>query len=156
MIPTLMTEKVQQALEFATKAHEGQFRKNSKLPYITHPIAVREIAIGLFVSDGVKFLYSKADWLKEQIEIVSLLHDVLEDTEVTPCELGQEFGKDVLGAVIALTKSEGANYLDAVLDAKAHPIARIVKIADNIHNMSDLKEGTLKDKYRLSKYILEN
>lgn len=141
----------QKALEFATKAHEGQFRKGNGLPYITHPIAVAEIALEL------KKTRDEWKWLDDDILYVSaILHDVAEDTEVTLSDIKREFGVEVSSTVCDLTKVEGESYLDMILKIKKYPYSRVVKISDNTHNMSDLKEGTLKDKYRLSKYILEH
>jgi len=54
-----------------------------------------------------------------------------------------------------LTKIEGENYLDFILRAKGNEIARQVKIADIEDNMMSLKEGSLKDKYRLARYVLK-
>ena len=151
------------ALEFATKAHEGQFRNNSRLPYITHPIAVAEI--GEKLSKSITFgewdLYNcifindHQDFF-DRLYVVCILHDTVEDCDITLKDVYQEFGSEVEEAVYNLTKRKGENYLEAILRAKSNIYSRITKISDNIHNMSDLKEGTLKDKYRLSKYILEN
>ena len=54
-----------------------------------------------------------------------------------------------------MTKIEGENYLDFILRAKGNEIARQVKIADIEDNMMSLKEGSLKDKYRLARYVLK-
>jgi (p)ppGpp synthase/HD superfamily hydrolase len=142
----------EKALEFATKAHEGQFRKGSGLPYITHPIAVAEIALEL------KKTKDKWEWVDEDILYVgALLHDTVEDVDWVTLEMiKEEFGIQAYWIVQDLTKIEGENYLTAILRAKKYIYSRLIKIADNTHNSSDLKEGTLKDKYRLSKYILEN
>lgn len=156
MIPTLMTEKVQQALELATRGHEGKFRNNSKLTYITHPIAVREIALDLYRNNQFTFFTGKYDWQQEQIEIVSLLHDA-EDFEFEwKSDVRLLFGDVIFESILALTHEKGETYLDKVLKAKNNPISRVVKIADLRHNQSDLKEGQLKEKYRLAEWILLN
>lgn len=133
-------------LEFATYAHSGQRRKFTGEPYITHPIAVAEIAKYLAADIGgidLSFL-----------EKIALLHDVLEDTSVTYDELVSEFGEEVADRVRILTKVPGETYLQAILRAKADRYTRIVKIADNTHNRSDLQPGSLKDKYEMSLHIL--
>lgn len=140
----------EKALEFATKAHEGQFRKDGVTPYIEHPKAVAEIALDLVKYESLS---------KEELDIlyiVALLHDTVEDTDFEIGDIYAEFGDRVAFCVEALTKKTGENYLEAILRAKIDLLTRYVKRADNIHNMSDLKEGSLKDKYRLSKYILEH
>jgi GTP pyrophosphokinase len=132
-------------LEFATCAHAGQTRKFTGVPYITHPIAVASIAKGLAKWKGVDV---------SLLEKVALLHDVLEDTDVTYEELVAAFGEEVASRVKILTKIPGETYLQAILRAKADTITTIVKYSDNRHNSSDLKPGSLKDKYEMSMYIL--
>jgi (p)ppGpp synthase/HD superfamily hydrolase len=129
----------EKALNFASRAHEGQLRRmNKRIPYIEHPIAVANA----FDSDEYK--------------TVAILHDVVEDTRFTLVDIREEFGDVVSEAVDALTKRKGETYLELVLRAKDNEIARKVKIADIKHNMSDLKKGSLKSKYELALYILEN
>ena len=134
-------------LEFATRAHLGQVRRFNNEPYITHPIAVAKIA---------KVLTIGSDIDHSLLEKVALLHDVLEDTDVTYEELRDNFGETVADYVQRLTKVKGETYLSSILRAKEKAITTIVKIADNIHNRSDLKPGTLRDKYEMSIYILSN
>jgi (p)ppGpp synthase/HD superfamily hydrolase len=134
-------------LEFSTRAHAGQTRKFTGTPYITHPIAVASIAKDIVDSD----------WIDNSLlEKVALLHDVLEDTDVTYEELLEVFGGEVAGCVRILTKIPSETYLQAILRAKKNPITRIVKYADNVHNSSDLKPGCPKDKYEMSMYILSD
>jgi (p)ppGpp synthase/HD superfamily hydrolase len=141
------TEKIINAdvLEFATRAHAGQTRKFTGVPYITHPIAVakiaKETAIGRWINISL-------------LEKVALLHDVLEDTDVTYEELVVAFGEGVADRVRMLTKVPGETYLQAILRANEDRITRIVKYSDNKHNSSDLKPGSLRDKYEMSMYIL--
>lgn len=133
-------------LEFATKAHAGQTRKFTGVPYITHPIEVARIAKSI-APEGMNL---------RLLEAVALLHDVIEDTEFNYYHILNEFGAEVANRVLILTKRDDDTYLRAILRAKSNEITRIVKLADNIHNSSDLKPGTQKDKYELSKYILMN
>ena len=144
-------------LEFATRAHEGQTRKFTSQPYIIHPIAVSQIAQDIARRRGAGFLEL------EIITIIALLHDTIEDTDVTLLDIEALFSDmgDVLidritSAVDALSKRKGENYLDAIKRVLKNPDARIVKLADLEHNTHDLKDGSLKDKYRLASYILEN
>lgn len=146
----------EKALEFATQAHEGQVRKGTGLPYITHPIAVADIA--LQTESLIERYSSKShkDEIVETLYVVAILHDTLEDCEsVTYDALEESFGKSIATYVSFLTKQKGDNYLDGILRIKRCDIATAVKIADLTHNMSDLPEGTQKDKYRLAKYLLE-
>ncbi len=137
----------EKVLAFATKAHAGQKRRDGK-DYITHPIAVAEIA-GTIWSDTFG-----GALMPDDLYVVAILHDVLEDCDVTFEDLHKEFDYWTARQVDMLTKREGENYLESIMRIVSF-ITIIIKIADNTHNMSDLKEGSLKDKYRLSKYILE-
>lgn len=144
------------AYEYARKKHAGQTRKNSGIPYISHPLAVAEIAEEIVESRGGGYLE------RELIRIVALLHDVVEDTDAELSDIAElfydqnnEFITKITAAIDALTKRDGETYLDAILRVRENKIARIVKIADLTHNMSDLKPGTQRDKYSLALYILE-
>ena len=81
-----------EALEFALHAHDGQFRKGSDTPYITHPVAVSAIL--------AQYGYG------EDLVIAGLLHDVLEDTPVTQDELEKRFGEDIASLVRGVTEEK--------------------------------------------------
>ena len=152
------TNLTKRALEFATKAHAGQFRKGSdRVPYITHPIAVSKLADDIAISEG------KGKIVREIIVIAALLHDTVEDTDVQLPDIeklfsdqSEQFVRRIVNAVDSLTKRHGDNYLDAIKRVRLNPDAVIVKRADLKHNSSDLNEGSLKDKYRLASFILES
>jgi (p)ppGpp synthase/HD superfamily hydrolase len=144
----------EKALKFATEAHAGQVRKFTGEPYITHPIAVAEITLRNCNWGGNASFYRN---IKDSLYIIAILHDTLEDcASVTKEILVKEFGQDIADSVDALTKRPSETYLDSILRAVDDRFAIYVKIADLTHNMSDLKEGTLKDKYRLALYILKD
>ena len=70
--------RVQQAIKLATKAHEGQLRKTGE-PYIIHPLAVMKIL---------------QEWNMDEDSIVAgVLHDTVEDTDLTLKEIEEEFNK---------------------------------------------------------------
>ena len=82
-----------------------------------------------------------------------MLHDVIEDTEVNLEAISKAFPDiHILQALAKLTRHEGQTYFDFIKEVidNGSIIAKIVKIADIQHNMSDLKEGSLKDKYRFA------
>jgi len=138
-----MSEKlVNKALKIATDAHNGQ-KRDGNHPYIEHPIRV-------------------AKKLQGMSKIAGLLHDVIEDSPMTSKDLlNLGIPEVVVEAVVHLTKKNGENYYDFIMRicssplTEARQIALMVKLADIEDNMSDLKEGSLKDKYRLSKHILK-
>lgn len=138
-------------LDFATKAHAGQIRKNTGAPYITHPIAVAEIALAKVKDRHIRY--------QEMIYAIAINHDVLEDTNATIEELEAVF-KDagfslseislIMYCIKILTKSEkDFDIIEYIHRIKYQELARIVKLADLEHNMSDLKPGNLLDKYKL-------
>jgi len=130
-----MESIVDRALAFATIAHGEQKRKYSGEPYIVHPIEVMEIV--------------KTVPHDEAMLAAALLHDVVEDTEVTLAEVRQAFGEDVASLVDDLTdvsKPEDGNRktrkaLDREHSAQSSPRAQTVKLADLISNSSDILEN---------------
>lgn len=135
---------VDKAYNIAKKAHAGQFRRDGKTPYLTHPVAVANSFHWFFPSE--KILNLKA---------ISLLHDVLEDnTKWTEKRLLQNgIPQEIVDAVILLTKSDDLNYLGYLLKLKENDLARSVKMADISDNLKTSK-GNQKDKYILAMYIL--
>lgn len=154
---------VSRALEIATEGHKGQHRWD-KSPYINHPIAVADIAVGLNESLGLN--------LRDDIlRAMSLTHDLAEDVlkylnNETLIETkvfdglfddGAQHNRAMFRTgLYALNKHRHKSYLDFVLVAKAHSYARIVKTADLTHNLRALTKGSMKEKYELALYILNN
>lgn len=112
-------KQLKRAATVAARAHDGQVRKDGT-PYIAHPVRV---------AIGCDSPYEK---------IVALLHDVVEDTDITLNEL-RELGFDaiVLEAVDRVTKRPGERYMDFIERAAAHDVSRRVKIADIEDNLED-------------------
>ena len=109
------------AREIATAAHEGQFRRDGVTPYIHHPEAVARRVQG-----------------DEVAEAAAWLHDVLEDTSLTKDDLKERGIPDEVIQVVALmTHTNGISYERYLAAIAAHPIAKRVKIADMITNLSD-------------------
>lgn len=126
------------AAELATEKHKGQVRRWTGEPYISHPLAVA------------------AKFDDEVHKIVAVLHDVFEDSDLTFNEFVVDFEPEteVVLALSAITKFPDTSYLKYILQVKENRIATDVKIEDLIHNLSNLKEGNLKDKYMMAMYIL--
>lgn len=128
---------LEKALVIATKAHEGQTDK-SGVPYILHPIRV---------SNRCR---------TDEERIVAILHDTIEDTDVTPDYLLSEgFPKSIVEAVLSVTRNENESYDDFILRSKLNPIGRQVKIHDLEDNMDITRLHSLseKDLERLNKYL---
>jgi (p)ppGpp synthase/HD superfamily hydrolase len=102
---------------------------------------------------------AKANWsaCRNHIIAAALLHDTIEDAFVT-----QKYLKaDVMSVMTVVfveivTKRPGENYFDFIMriSNSGHVGAKMVKLADLQHNMSDLQEGSMKDKYRFAQYLL--
>ncbi len=130
-----MTNLVDRALKFATIAHADQKRKYTGQPYIVHPIEVMKIV------QSVEH--------DEAMLAAALLHDVVEDTDITIEVIADTFGEDVASLVDDLTdvsKPEDGNRktrkaLDRAHSAKASARAQTIKLADLISNSSDILEN---------------
>ena len=133
----LYTDATKAALKICYEAHSGQVDK-SELPYVFHP-------------------FHLAEQMETESEIcVALLHDVLEDTDLSPSDLiAAGIPQDYVDTLLLLTHAPDIPYLDYVENLKSNPVARKVKIADLKHN-SDLTrlngEPTEKDLQRVDKY----
>jgi len=126
---------LQKAYVFAARAHKGQVRRSGE-PYLSHPLEVASLL---------------ADMRLDKTTLVAaLLHDVLEDTDVTAAEVRENFGKDVADLVEGVTKISRVQ--DASPEARrAEAIRKIIlamtddirvifiKLADRIHNLQTLE-----------------
>ena len=129
------TELTRKAMKIAYNAHINQVDK-SGVPYIYHPIHL-------------------AEQMDTETEcIVALLHDVVEDTDVTFEQLEQDFPEEVIEELKLLTHDKNTDYMEYVKKLKANPIAKKVKIADIKHNSDEtrLEKITVKDIARRNKY----
>lgn len=130
-------ELINKAYAIAVEAHEGQYRRDGKTPYITHPIAV-----AMCFNDPI-------------LKSIAYLHDVIEDTDVTiGYLLKQGIPMIVVNAVVVLTKRDGENYLDYILRVKNNPYAILIKIQDIKHNYSTVQKSK-QERYDMALYILK-
>lgn len=136
-----------EALEFALQAHTGQKRKGDGSSYITHPLQV------MFYIN--KFKKSTNPWL---LAIVAVLHDTVEDCNISIAEIAQRFGYNVASLVQELTldKSEykvfGKKQYLTMTILKMSSYALAIKLCDRLHNIEDMK--TMDEKF-ISSYIAE-
>ncbi len=142
---------LKQAYEFADKAHEGQ-RRQSKKPYITHPIAVASILCEL----------------EQELDtiIAGILHDTVEDTDITSKQIEETFGKKVSVLVDGVTKlnklkfhsqqeAQAENYRRMFLAMAEDYRVIIIKLADRLHNMKTLQFLVPEKQKRIAKETLE-
>ena len=133
MIYTEMTKK---AINVMYEAHQGQKDKGG-FPYCFHP-------------------YQVAQSMDDEISCTcALLHDVVEDTDITLEDLKHMgFPKEVTDVLKLLTHDRAVPYMDYVRNLSVNPTARKVKLADLKHNsdLSRLKEVNDMDLERIEKY----
>lgn len=139
------------AFEFASKHHFNQFRKSGE-PYINHCIEVA---------------YILASYQMSPTTIAAgLLHDVIEDCNVSYEQLKELFGSDVADIVEAVTKihrlptvnleeSTAATHRKLILAMAKDVRAVIVKLADRLHNMRTLQYLSVEKQKSISKETLE-
>ena len=134
---TSIDSLLEKALQIATEAHIYQVDKVGKA-YIFHPIRVAHRCY------------------TDEEKIVALLHDTIEDTEVTAEYLLMEgFPRKIVDAILSVSRNKEESYEDFIKRSRLNPIGRQVKIHDLEDNMdiTRLSELTEKDLVRLNKYL---
>lgn len=124
------------AIALAAQYHEGQTDKGGR-PYIFHPLR----------------LMLKA--LTEEEQIVAVLHDTIEDTDLTLDDLRREgFSDEIVEAIDRLSRRDDETYHEFILRIKENRLAARVKILDIQDNMdlTRIKKPSDKDRKRLEKY----
>jgi guanosine-3',5'-bis(diphosphate) 3'-pyrophosphohydrolase len=131
-------ELLDKALLIATTAHHGVLDKGGS-PYILHPIAVMHLL----------------DTTDEGLQCIALLHDVVEDTDITYADLRQQGMTDrVIEGVRSMTKMRGQTLQEYKEQVFSNKDAMLVKLCDLRHNsdFKRLKGITTKDIDRMAKY----
>lgn len=128
-----MNKLIVKALKFAEHKHRFQCRKDScKSPYIKHPI------------DLLSILVNEADITDENVLCAALLHDTIEDTDTSAEELRIVFGEKITNIVLEVTDDKDLpkqerKELQVAHAAHSSPEAKLVKFADKIANVRDIK-----------------
>jgi len=142
---------IRSAFQFAYKSHDGQFRKSEE-PYIIHPVEVASVLAEL-----------NAD---AQTIASGLLHDVLEDCDVKPKEIEDQFGKEVRLIVEGVTKlgkfsfsskeeRQAENFRKLIVAIAEDVRTVLVKLADRLHNMRTLDHMSPRKQADIAKETLE-
>jgi nitroreductase len=126
----LLTRRFDDALQWASELHRHQVRKATRVPYVSHLLAVAAIVLEYGGS--------------ENQAIAALLHDAIEDQDVWDNEIQRRFGDEVSALVRACTEDEDwaygswrgrkAAYLEHLVSADMEPEALLVSAADKLHN----------------------
>ncbi len=150
------SERIERAIEVAKAAHEGQTRKTGE-PYIVHPLAVQKIL---------------EEWgMDEDTIIAGILHDTVEDTDLTLDDIRHEFGESVAFLVDGVTKLStartGMRDIDTYLPSTRDNFLRlmialgddirvlIIKLADRLHNLRTLSALPPDKQKKIAKESLE-
>jgi (p)ppGpp synthase/HD superfamily hydrolase len=120
------------ALRFADEAHSGQFRKGSRVPYLIHPLSVARILLDHGCSD--------------ELAVAGLLHDTVEDTEVTVEEIRTVFGPAVARLVEFATEPDHVwtweRRKEHTLEilSSGDPQGLLLSIADKLDNIRSIRQ----------------
>ena len=147
-------ERIEKAYLLAEKAHSGQFRASGE-PYIVHPVEAAKITVQLGMDTDTV--------------VTALLHDVVEDTDITLEEIKKEFGTDVENLVDGVTKlkqikkvnnaskeEQQAENVRKMFMAMAKDIrVIIVKLADRLHNMRTIDAKPVEKQRRIAHETME-
>ncbi|PCJ48013.1 MAG: bifunctional GTP diphosphokinase/guanosine-3',5'-bis(diphosphate) 3'-diphosphatase [Gammaproteobacteria bacterium] len=142
---------VEEAYIFARDAHEGQ-KRSSGDPYITHPVAVARILSEIH--------------LDHQTIMAALMHDVIEDTEVSQEELAEKFGTSVAELVEGVSKltkikfstraeAQAENFRKMMMAMVRDIRVIMIKLADRLHNMRTLGSLNNEKRRRIANETLE-
>ncbi|HEY5578399.1 MAG TPA: bifunctional (p)ppGpp synthetase/guanosine-3',5'-bis(diphosphate) 3'-pyrophosphohydrolase, partial [Acidimicrobiia bacterium] len=145
------TDRIITAYELAQRKHDGQMRKSGE-PFISHPVAVAEIL---------------ADYGLDEATIISaLLHDTIEDTDLTLADVEGTFGPEVAGMIDGVTKLERITF-SSPEEAQAASIRKMVvamaqdlrvlliKLADRLHNLRTIAPLRQEKQERIARESLE-
>jgi GTP pyrophosphokinase len=144
-------DQIWRAYRLAHAAHAGQFRRSGH-PYFVHALEVADILAGLRLD---------VDTL-----VASLLHDVVEDTQINLKEIALEFGTEVASMVDGVTKigelpssspdtRRAENYRKLILSIAQDPRTVLIKLADRLHNMRTVEYLPEKNQQELANETLD-
>ena len=147
----LNSETLNKAYKFAVDAHQNQ-KRDEGVPYIIHPLAVANILTDLKLDSATI--------------TTGLLHDTIEDTNVTYDTVKKEFGEEVANLVEGVTKisaledkasddSKAENFRKLILATSKDIRVLLVKLVDRLHNMRTIQFMKDKEKIRKAKETME-
>ncbi len=150
--PSTDLSAVEKAYQVASKAHKDQKRKSGE-PYIIHPLCV-----GIILSELQ---------LDKETIIAGILHDVLEDTDISYDELKDLFGEEVVQLVEGVTKLTQLTYSKDKVEVQAENLRKmflamakdirviLIKLADRLHNMRTMQYQTPKKQIEKSRETMD-
>ena len=135
-MPKTIISTLEKAIALAATQHAGQLDKGGQ-PYILHPLRLM------------------LQFSNPTLQIIAVLHDILEDTSTTAEDLESlGFSAEIIQAIQALTKQTGESRLEAAKRTALNPLATQVKYVDVLDNMnlSRINNPTARDFARLEEY----
>lgn len=150
-MPAEHIEQVIKAYDLGARAHEGQTRLSGE-PYISHPVAVAQILADMH--------------LDAQTIAAAILHDVIEDTDISIARLKEEFGAEIATLVDGVSKLDQMQFTSRA-EAQAESFRKmmlamiedirviLVKLADRMHNMETLDAMPRSKQARIARETLE-
>jgi GTP diphosphokinase / guanosine-3',5'-bis(diphosphate) 3'-diphosphatase len=149
--PKASTATILRAFEVAANAHEGQYRQSGE-KYINHPLAVAHIVADIGLDDTTL--------------AAALLHDAVEDTEVSVADVDRQFGTEIAAIVDGVTKLDRLRFdskeeqqaatMRKMLVAMAKDLrVLIIKLADRLHNMRTLAALAADKQARIAQETLD-
>jgi len=149
--PKAATATILRAFEVAASAHEGQYRQSGE-KYINHPLAVAHIVADIGLDDTTV--------------AAALLHDAVEDTEVSLADVDRQFGREIAAIVDGVTKLDRLRFdskeeqqaatMRKMLVAMAKDLrVLIIKLADRLHNMRTLAALPAEKQARIAQETLD-
>ena len=150
-LATECIDRLVRAVELAAHGHQHQKRKSGE-PYIAHPLAVAGILAGMY--------------LDTETLLAAVLHDTIEDTELTAEDIQRHFGDSVARMVEGVTKLDHMQFSSRVeataetfrkmiLAMARDPRVIMVKLADRVHNMRTIAAMSPASRRRISRETLE-
>lgn len=144
-------QKIRRAYFYAEQAHDGQRRKSGE-PYVTHPLAVAGVLSEMHMD--------------HESLVAAMLHDVIEDTQISYEGLEAQFGDSVASIVDGVSKlthlefetkaeAQAENFQKMVLAMAEDIRVIIVKLADRVHNMRTLGAMRIDKQQRIAKETLD-
>ena len=131
--PIIFSTMIDRAIGFASREHEGQYRKSVRVPYIAHPMGVAMILLQM--------------GCRQEVVAAALLHDTVEDTSVTIQEICERFGQEVADIVAGCTELPRWHYnwearkLDMIEKLRHASLeVKLVAAADKYHNLRHLSK----------------
>ena len=144
----MMLHKRDIALAIAARAHDGKFDKGGE-PYVFHPMRVADAASK-----------NAAPGMWDNRYIVGVLHDVLEDSDISEADIAAALGEgldgDIMNALRAISREPGEPYADYIKRCGRNELARVVKMHDLEDNMNldRIPRPNKADHHRVEKYAV--